>query len=152
MTSFKVLETNHPRLDAIEKVTGSATYASDVYLPGMLMCKLLLSTQSHAKIVSIDVAEAEKIPGVRAVITGQDYPEVHFGSGGLRDRYIMPRDEVFYVGEPIAAVAADNEIIAQTALDTIKVLYEPLPNVVNSLAALDPGSPIVHPDLPSFEG
>ena len=152
MTSFKVLETNHPRLDAIEKVTGTATYASDVYLPGMLMCKLLLSTQSHAKIVSIDVAEAKNIPGVRAVITGQDYPEVHFGSGGLRDRYIMPRDEVFYVGEPIAAVAADNEIIAQTALDAIKVLYEPLPNVVNSLAALDPDSPIVHPDLPSFEG
>ena len=152
MTSFKVLETNHPRLDAIEKVTGTATYASDVYLPGMLMCKLLLSTQSHAKIVSIDVAEAKNIPGVRAVITGQDYPEVHFGSGGLRDRYIMPRDEVFYVGEPIAAVAADNEIIAQTALDAIKVLYEPLPNVVNSIAALDPDSPIVHPDLPSFEG
>ncbi|MEC9308329.1 MAG: xanthine dehydrogenase family protein molybdopterin-binding subunit [Chloroflexota bacterium] len=152
MTSFKVLETNHPRLDAIEKVTGSATYASDVYLPGMLMCKLLLSTESHAKIVSIDVSAAENIPGVRAVITGHDYPEVHFGSGGLRDRYIMPRDEVFYVGEPIAAVAADNEIIAQSALDAIKVLYEPLPNVVNSLAALDPDSPTVHPDLPSFEG
>ena len=70
MADFKVLRQNHIRVEALEKVTGRATYASDVYLPGILMCKLLTSTRSHARIVSIDTTEAEKLPGVRGVITG----------------------------------------------------------------------------------
>ena len=118
--NFRVLGKNHVRVDALDKVTGHATYAGDVYLPEMLMCKVLTSTRSHARIVSIDTSEAEALPGVRGVITGKDFPDVFFGSGALRDRRVMARDEVFYVGEPVAAVAADDEVTAVEALSLIK--------------------------------
>ena len=149
---FKVLEQNHPRIDAYEKVTGRAAYASDVYLPGMLACKLLPSARSHARIVSIDTADASALPGVRAVITGTDFPDVRFGSGALRDRYVMPREVVNFVGEPIAAVAADDEAAAAEAVDLIKVEYEDLPAIVNPLAAMSEGAATVHPELESYEG
>src|SRR5918992_2653987 len=152
MADFKVLEKNHPRVDAREKVTGRATYAADVYLPRMLLCKILPSTRSHARILKIDTSKAAQLPGVRAVITGPDYPDLHFGSGALKDRYIMARNEVFYVGEPIAAVAADDEVTAQEALDLIEVEYEDLPAVINPLEALKAGAPTVHSNLPDFEG
>lgn len=152
MADFKVLEKNHPRVDAREKVTGRAAYAADVYLPGMLLCKILPSARSHARIVRIDTSKAEQLPGVRAVITGQDYPDIHFGSGALKDRYIMAWDEVYYIGEPVAAVAADDEVTAQEALELIEVEYEDLPAVVNPLEALKAGAPAVHSDLANFEG
>ena len=152
MVDFKVLEKNLPRIDASEKVTGRAVYAADVYLPGMLMCKLLPSPRAHARIVGIDKSKAEALPGVRAVITGRDFPEVHFGSGALKDRYIMARDEVFYIGEPVAAVAADDEMTAQEALDLIQVEYEDLPTVFDPLEALASQAPAVHSDLTDFEG
>ena len=152
MVDFKVLEKSYPRLDAREKVTGRATYVADVYLPGMLMCKLLSSTRSHAKILRIDISRAAAMPGVQAVVTGKDFPEFHFGSGALKDRYIMARDEVFYIGEPVAAVAADDEITAQEALELIEVTYEDLPVVLDPLEALKSSSPSVHSDLPNFEG
>ena len=152
MPDFKVLEQNHPRIDAWEKVTGRATYAGDVYLPGMLNCKILSSPRSHARIVSLDTSKAEALPGVRGIITGRDFPDVHFGSGALKDRYIMARDEVYHIGEPVAAVAADDELTAQEAVGLIEVEYEDLEAVVNPLDALKPGAPSVHPDLESFEG
>ncbi len=152
MVDFKVLEKNLPRIDASEKVTGRAVYAADVYLPGMLMCKLLPSPRAHARIVGIDKSKAEAMPGVRAVITGRDFPEVHFGSGALKDRYVMARDEVFYIGEPVAAVAADDEMTAQEALDLIHVEYEDLPSVFDPLEALTSQAPAVHSDLTDFEG
>ena len=152
MVEFKVLEKNLPRIDASEKVTGRAVYAADVYLPGMLMCKLLPSPRAHARIVRIDKSKAEALPGVRAVIIGRDFPEVHFGSGALKDRYIMARDEVFYIGEPVAAVAADDEMTAQEALDLIEVEYEDLPSVFDPIEALTSQAPTVHSDLTDFEG
>ena len=152
MVEFKVLERNLPRIDGNEKVTGRAVYAADVYLPGMLMCKLLPSTRPHARIVGIDKSRAEALPGVRAVITGRDFPEVHFGSGALKDRYIMARDEVFYIGEPVAAVAADDEMTAQEALELIEVEYEDLPTVFDPMEALTSQAPAVHSDLTDFEG
>ena len=152
MVEFKVLEQNHPRVDGLDKVTGRATYAADVYLPEMAWCKLATSARSHAKIVSIDVSKARELPGVYAVITGSDFPDIHFGSGALKDRYVMARDEVYYVGEPVAAVAAVDEMTAQEAVDLIQVEYEDLPVVVDVLDALREGSSTVHPDLPDFEG
>ncbi len=152
MAEFKVLGKNHVRVDAFDKVTGHATYAGDVYLPEMLMCKVLTSTRSHARIVAIDISEAESLPGVRGVITGKDFPDVFFGSGALRDRRIMARDEVFFVGEPVAAVAADDEITAVEALSLIKVQYEDLENVVDPVASLTGSPTTVHPDLEQFEG
>ena len=152
MAEFNVLGKNHVRVDAFDKVTGHATYAGDVYLPEMLMCKVLTSPRSHARIVSTDTSEAEALPGVRGVITGKDFPDVFFGSGALRDRRVMARDEVFYVGEPVAAVAADDEITAVEALSLIKVEYEDLERVVDPVASLTGNSTNVHPDLEDFEG
>ena len=152
MTTFHVLEQNNPRVDAWEKVTGRATYAGDVYLPGMLMCKLLPSARSHARIASIDTSKAEALPGVRAVITGVDFPEIRFGSGALKDRYIMARDKVYYIGEPVAAVAAEDEITAQEAIGLIDVEYEDMEPVVDPLVSLRAGTPPVHPDLEDYEG
>ena len=151
-TQFKVLERNHPRVDAYDKVTGRAAYASDVYLPGMLACKLLPSARNHARIVRLDTSKAEAHPGVRCVITGTDFPNIRYGSGALRDRYVMPRDVVNFVGEPIAAVAADDEAAAQEALELIEVEYEDLPAVVNPLSAIGSGAATVHPDLEEYEG
>ena len=151
MPENKALGISLPRVDAMEKITGKASYASDVYLPGMLMCKLLTSTEGHARITKLDVSKAQALPGVRAVITGQDYPDVRFGSGALKDRYIMAKDEVFYIGEPVAAVAADDEITAQEALDLIEVEYQPLPMVVDPLQAIADDATPVHEDMESFE-
>ena len=152
MTQFKVLGRNYPRVDAYDKVTGRATYASDVYLPGMLACKLLPSTRTHARIVKIDTSRAAQLPGVHCVITGADFPDIRFGSGALKDRYIMPTEVVNFVGEPIAAVAADDEATAQEAIELIEVEYEDLPAVINPLASMASGASTVHPDLESYEG
>ena len=152
MPDFQVLGKSHIRVDARDKVTGRATYAGDVYLPGMLQCKLLTSTHSHARIVSIDTSSAEALPGVRCVITGKDYPDARFGSGALKDRRIMATDEVFYIGEPVAAVAADDEVTAVEALGLIKVEYQDLEKVVDPLAAISPKSADIHPDLEQYEG
>ncbi len=152
MPDFQVLGKSHIRVDARDKVTGRATYAGDVYLPGMLQCKLLTSTHSHARIVSIDISSAEALPGVRCVITGKDYPDARFGSGALKDRRIMATDEVFYIGEPVAAVAADDEVTAVEALGLIKVEYQDLEKVVDPLAAISPKSADIHPDLEQYEG
>ena len=152
MVEYQVLGKSHIRVDALEKVTGKATYAGDIYLPGMLMCKLLTSTRSHARIVSIDTSAAEALPGVRCVITGKDYPDARFGSGALKDRRIMAREEVFYIGEPVAAVAADDEITALEAVELIKVEYEDLDKVVDPLKSISSKSINIHPDLEEFEG
>ena len=151
-TQFKVLERNHPRVDAYDKVTGRAAYASDVYLPGMLACKLLPSTRNHARIVRLDTSKAEAHPGVRCVITGIDFPDIRYGSGALRDRYVMPREVVNFVGEPIAAVAADDEATAQEAIELIEVEYEDMPAVVNPLSAMGSDAATVHPELEEYEG
>ena len=152
MTEFNVLGKNHVRVDAFDKVTGHAVYAGDVYLPEMLMCKVLTSTRSHARILSIDTSAAEALPGVRGVITGHDFPNVFFGSGALRDRRVMARDEVFYVGEPVAAVAADDEMTAVEALSLIRVEYADLDRVVDPVVSLNVDSTVVHADLEGFEG
>jgi xanthine dehydrogenase molybdenum-binding subunit len=152
MAALNVVGQRHTRIDAEEKVTGRTSYVADLRLPGMLMCKLLISTRSHARIVSIDISEALELPGVHSIITGNDFPDVYFGSGAVRDRRIMARDEVFYVGEPVAAVAADDEMTALEALDLIQVEYEDLPVVVDPLEAIGSSAPLVHENLSEFEG
>ena len=95
MAALNVVGQRHTRLDAEEKVTGRTKYVVDLHLPGMLMCKLLTSTRSHARIVSIETSQALEMPEVHAVITGKDFPDVYFGLGAVRDRRVMARDEVF---------------------------------------------------------
>ena len=152
MPEETLLRKSFPRVDAADKVAGRSLYAGDVYLPGMLYCKVLKSPRSHARIIRIDTSKAEQLPGVRGVITAKDFPDVRYGSGALKDRRILASDEVFYVGEPIAALAALDEVTAQEALELVEVEYEDLPRVVSFIDAIMPGSPVVHDDLPSFEG
>ena len=152
MPEDTVLRRSYPRLDAADKVTGRSQYADDIHLPGMLHCKIHKSSRRHARIVSIDTSEAERLPGVRAVITARDFPDVRFGSAALKDRRVLALEKVVYIGEPIAAVAAVDEITAQEAVELIKVEYADLPAVEDPLEALNPDAPLVHEDMPSFEG
>jgi carbon-monoxide dehydrogenase large subunit len=152
MPEERVLGKNYPRVDAADKVSGRSQYAGDVYLPGMLICKVLKSSRPHARILRIDTSTAEQVPGVRAVITGKDVPDVRFGSGAVKDRRVFALEKVRYVGEPLAAVAAVDEIAALEALDLIQVEYEDLPAVTDPIDALKPDAPLVHEDLPSYDG
>ncbi len=134
-----------PRVDAVEKVTGSARFGSDVALPGMLHGAVLRSPHAHARLVAIDTSQAQLAPGVRAVVTGRDFPFT-FGAS-IRDQPFLAIDRVRFVGEPVVAVAADTELQAQAALDLITVRYEELPAVLDARKALAPDAPLVHPDL-----
>ncbi len=136
------------RVDANEKVTGQAVYGFDVDLPGMLYGAALRSPLPHAKILEIDVSEAMKAPGVRAVVTGKDFPFT-FG-GAVKDQPFLAIDRVRYVGEPVAAVAADTELAALMALEKIRVKYDELPAVFDPREGLKEGAPLIHPDLAQY--
>ena len=140
-----------PKPDAWLKATGTAEYAGDVRLPGMLEARVLRSPHPHARIVSIDTSRAVSLPGVFAVVTGHDVPEQRIGNG-IHDRHALARGKVIYVGEPVAAVAALNEETAERALQLIDVRYEELPAILDVEEALRPGAPVVHPDLAHYEG
>ncbi|WP_423460164.1 xanthine dehydrogenase family protein molybdopterin-binding subunit [Ottowia sp. VDI28] len=140
-----------PRADYLQKVTGTAVYASDVEVPGMLHGKILRSTVPHARIRGIDASAALAIPGVVAVLTGQDLQdlqgtEVRWGLS-LRDRPVIAIDKVRYVGDPVAAIAAIDEATAEEALDAIVVDYEPLPFVTTAQEAMAEGAALVHEDM-----
>src|SRR5436309_1692549 len=133
---FKVVGTRPIRHDGIDKVTGRARYGADISLPGMLHAKVLRSPHAHARIKSIDASAARALPGVKAVITGQDLPELasgiyQMGEIPVNPRYlsmnIMARDKVLYNGHAVAAVAATSPHIAEEALALIKLEYELLP-------------------------
>ncbi len=138
-----------PRTDSIGKVTGEAIYVVDVQLPGMLHGAVVRSPHPHARIVSIDVSRAWDVPGVKAIVTGEDFPH-RFGSA-IQDQPFLAMDKVRYVGEPVVAVAATTEHEAQRARDLIRVEYEELPVVVDMVAALAEDAPLVHPDLASYK-
>src|SRR3972149_1930287 len=124
--SFKIVGQSLPRVDGFEKVTGQATYGTDVKLPGMLYAKILRSPHPHARLLNVDTSKAEKLTGVRAVITGKSIPMELYGAV-IKDTYFMALEKVRYVGEPVAAVAAIDEGTAGEALSLIQADYEPLP-------------------------
>ncbi len=139
------------RLDALDKVTGKAKYCEDLKMPGMLYGKVLRSLHAHAKIISIDASRAENMSGVRAVITGRDVPEKRYGPS-VFDQHILARKVVRYIGDPVAAVAADSIEVAERALDLITVEYEELSAIFDIEEAWKPNPPvIVHRDLPEYE-
>jgi CO/xanthine dehydrogenase Mo-binding subunit len=140
-----------PRVDGNVKVTGRAKYITDLHVPGMLHAKILFSDRPHARIVSLDVSAAQALDGVHAVITAQDAPKILYGLY-LFDRYVFAIDRVRHIGEPIAAVAATSKKIAERAISLIKIEYEDLPVVLSMEAALEPGAPIIHPDLAHYQG
>ena len=98
-----------PKLDAVDKVTGAMRYVADLDIPRVLVGKLVGSTVAHARIVSIDTSEAEKLPGVRAVITGRDMPERRYGQL-ISDQAFLPVDKVRYYGEPVVARSEERRV------------------------------------------
>jgi len=150
MTEYSVVAKGVTRVDAQDKVTGRAKYCSDVKLPGMLHGKVLRSPYAHARIVSIDTSKAEKMPGVRAFVTGKDVPDKRFGAS-VFDQHILARNTVRYIGDPVAAVAADTVDIAEKAIELIKVQYEELPGIFDIEEAWETNpTVVVHPDLPKY--
>src|SRR5213592_3260840 len=145
----RVVGKSLPRMDGAGKVTGTAVYAADFALPGMLVGKVFRSTEPHARIVRLDTARARALPGVRAVMTAADVPDVRYG-GALKDETVFARGRVRYVGQPVAAVAATTREAAEAALAAIEVVYAPLPAVLDLDAALAPGAPLIHEEWASY--
>jgi aerobic-type carbon monoxide dehydrogenase small subunit (CoxS/CutS family) len=139
---------NVRRIDAPSKVSGRLKYAADMIMPGLLHVQVLRSPQAHARILSIDTSAAEAMDGVEAVITSADVPgEDGFGVF-VNDQPVMARGKVRYVGEAVAAVAAEDPLIARRALGAIKVVYETLPAVFDPDEAMRSGAPVLHDYAP----
>ena len=151
MTTHQVLGNPSPRVDGYAKVTGKAGYTTDKSLPGMLWSKCLRSPYPHARIISIDVSKAIALPGVHAVLTGEDVKGVLYGRR-MRDVPVLAYEKVRFVGERVAAVAAMDPEIAQRAVDLIDVEYEVLPAVFEPIEALQPEAPIIHENIQQYAG
>jgi CO/xanthine dehydrogenase Mo-binding subunit len=145
----RVVGKSLPRVDAPGKVSGTAVYAADFALPGMLYGKVLRSTVPHARLARVDTTRARGLPGVRAVITAADVPDVRYG-GAVKDETVFARDKVRYIGQPVAAVAASTAEAAEAALAAIDVVYEPLPAALDIETALAPGAPLIHDAWDSY--
>ncbi|MBI4317914.1 MAG: xanthine dehydrogenase family protein molybdopterin-binding subunit [Chloroflexi bacterium] len=138
-TPLEIVGHSQPRVGGDQVVTGAATYSADVHLPGTLHCRVLRGPHSHAEIESIDLAAAASFPGVRAVLAHTNAPNIRwFGNSYLFDRVVR------YEGDEVAALAADEEDIAEEALDLIQVRFRQLPFVVDAEQAIREGAPQVH--------
>jgi 4-hydroxybenzoyl-CoA reductase alpha subunit len=148
MSKYSVIGQRVRRVDGPDKVTGSTKYTFDMVLPNMLYGKILRSPYPHAKILNIDTSRAERLIGVKAVVTGKDTPGRKQGIWRrfreLCDEEILCREKVRYIGDPVAAVAAIDEDTAEEALDLIEVEYEPLPAVFDPLEAIKEDAPQIH--------
>jgi CO/xanthine dehydrogenase Mo-binding subunit len=151
--SLKVVGTRPLRPDGADKVTGRARFGADYNLPNQLIGKVLRSPHPHARLVAIDVSRALALPGVKAVVTRDDFPDLpeQFALSGeltinYRDvtRQVMAREKVLYEGHPVAAVAAVSEAVGLQALALIHVEYEVLPHVIDVMEAVQPGAPLLH--------
>ncbi len=142
--SLSVIGKPLPKVDAMPKVTGETAYADDLFLPRMLIGKILRSVYPHARIVHIDKSRAEQVPGVFAVITGKDLPIKYGIMPSTQDEEALCVDRTRFVGDPVAAVAAVDEETAERALDLIDVAYEPLSPVMSISQALDNRLPQIH--------
>ena len=142
MTEYSFIGTDVARPDAPDKVAGKAVYIHDLVRPGMLYGKIKFSEYAHARIKHVDISEAEKLPGVRAVITGYDTPEVRIGF--IKDNFALKKDKVRQFRDEVAAVAAIDPEIAEEAAELIRVEYEELPALFDPEEALKPDAPLVH--------
>ncbi len=145
---YDIIGKRVPRTDSWDKATGMAKYTGDLDLPGMLCGKFLRSPYAHARILGIDKSRAERLPGVKAVVTGKDTSGYKFGVfRQTRDQQFLPLEKVRYHGEEVAAVAAVDEDTAKEALSLIKVDYEVLPAVYDPEESIKPGAPQIHDHL-----
>jgi CO/xanthine dehydrogenase Mo-binding subunit len=155
-SSLKVVGTRPIRPDGVDKVTGRALFAADTRASGMLWGKILRSPHAHARIVAIDTSKAEALPGVHAVVTAADFPDIpseeaFVGEGPMNFRdlalNVMARKKVLYEGHALAALAATTQEIADQALALIDVTYEVLPHVIDVEQAMAPDAPVLHDDM-----
>ena len=153
---YNVVGKRPVRPDGVDKVTGRAQYGADTNLTGTLQAKVLRSPHPHARIKSIDTSKAEAFPGVRAVVTAKDLPFASLSKEELGGEYtalkfasdhLLASDKVLFKGHPIAAVAAVNAHVAESALALVQVDYEVLKSVVDVRDAMKDGAPLVHEDL-----
>jgi CO/xanthine dehydrogenase Mo-binding subunit len=143
--AYSVVGTNASRADGIEKVTGKAIYTSDIQFPGMAHARILRSPVAHAKLVKVDASKAHEHPGVIATLTRDNIQDFNYKYGATyKDQSIVAVDKVRYVGDPVAAVLADDATTAEQALELIDVEYEELPKVTNIEEATAPGAALVH--------
>lgn len=143
MAEYSVIGKRIPRVDAIAKVTGQAKYAADFGLPDMLSGKVLRSPYAHARILNIDTSRAEKLLGVKGIVTSKDFGGWTWGAY-KKDEPPLAMDKVRYMGEAVVAVAAIDDDIANEAIDLIEVDYEELPGVFEPEEAMKDGAPLVH--------
>ncbi len=148
MAELSVIGKPVTRVDAEEKITGQAIYGYDLVLPNMLYGKTLFSPKAHAKIKRIHTEKAKALPGVVAVVTAKDAPWTHGES--IKDKPFLAQGKVRYIGEPVAAVAAEDEDIAQAAVKLIEVEYEDLPVYTDPEGACKPGAVEIHEDFDSY--
>ena len=150
-TAPRVIGMPVPRVDGRDKVTGSANYGADFDLPGTLWAKTVRSPYPHARIASIDTSAAKALPGVHAVLTGADLPANMRWGRRIVDVPVLAQGEVKFVGEQVAAVVADDEEIAQRAVNLVEVEYEELPTVTDPEEAMK-NELLVNPDMHGFKG
>ena len=150
MEEYAVIGKRVPRIDSREKVMGQAKFAADYSLPGMLWCKIARSPFAHARILNIDTGKAERLPGVKAIITGKDFGGWTWGfMATTRDESPLAAEKVRYLYEGVAAVAATDEATAEEACELIKVDYEELPGVFDPEEAMKEGAPVIHDYRPN---
>ena len=147
----QVIGVSFPKLDSPQKVTGEAKFGADIYLPRMLYGKILRSKVAHGKILNIDTSKAERLPGVKAVVTWKDAPDILVGMY-QNDWRIFAKEKTRYMGDVVAAVAATDPDIATEALELIDVEYEELPAVFDPVEAMASGAPIIHDMFPGNIG
>src|SRR6266536_1655376 len=140
-----------PRVEGELKVTGKALYSADLNLPGTLWGKVLRSPISYGRIKSIDIAKARRVPGVKALITGQDVTGLRIGRC-IYDTPVLADGVVRFIGEKVAAVAAEAEEAAAQALDLIEVAYDEQEPLFDPVEAKKPDAPVLHPDLLAYRG
>ena len=155
-SDYRVIGTRPIRHDGVEKVTGQAKYAADIQLTGMLQGEVVRSPHPHARILSIDTSAAERMPGVKAVATAADFPEVDsqladLGEGDINLAHlvvnVLAQDKALYKGHAVAAVAASTREQAQAAAAAVVVEYEVLPHVLDVLESMQPDAPVLHDGL-----
>src|SRR5574342_488953 len=148
MAELSVVGKPATRVDAEEKITGQAIYGYDLLLPNMLYGKTLFSPRAHAKIKRISTEKAKAYPGVVAVVTAEDAPWTHGES--IKDKPFLAQGKVRCIGDPVAAVAAEDEDIAEAAVKLINVEYEDLPVYTDPEEACKPGCVEIHEDFDKY--
>lgn len=149
--ALKTVGKSFGHIEGSEKVSGRAVYTADLRLPQMLWGKTLRSPFAHAKVLRLDTSRAKQMPGILAVLTASDLPDILTGRR-LYDMPLLARDRVRFAGERVAVVIAEEPSLAQHAISQIEVEYEELPAVFDPLAAVQEGAPVLHADLQSYKG